>query len=465
MIFEGQKKILSLGLVIAVCITTCCYYSYWLGGTSSPFISFNSSLFGVLIVAFGLLIMPAFKRKALFFSFSIVVFVMIAFTGSRLGLLAWIMGVFFTGWFNGLFKSVKPKILLSIADFGFSALFIGLVFLFKTDSTQGRWFIWQNCFAIIKEYWLTGVGLGQFRVAYNTEQANWFMKHGFQNKETMLADTVYYSFNEWLQLAVESGLPISLSLLSVLLFVTIRAFKNVFNSDRSYTEIKVLAAFSTLLFSTFFSYPFFYLPTLLLFIILFLWVIKIARFSFIERLPLIVKRVALFLVVGLVALFLSKQFYARLQWKQANELHRVGYKKQALVKMKKTYHTLSSNGDYLFTLATIYSSLNKTDSALFFMEKSAITKNDYELHRKLGQLFMETGNQRLAEEHFLKAVYMVPNRFRSREMLVDFYHHLGKSNEARYWAGLTIQLKVKVPSHTSGRVKARMEKYLEKGIW
>lgn len=451
--------------IIAACTITCCYFSYWLGSTSSPFIFFNTSLLGVLIAATAIFILPPYKKRLFCTGLIITVFAAIALTGSRVGLLAWIAGIFLLCLFNGLFKRVKPKTLLSIAGFGFSILFICLVFLLKPGSTQGRWFIWQNSFTIIKEHWLAGVGWGQFRVAYNNEQANWFIKHGLQQKETMLADTVYYGFNEWLQLSVEIGVPITLTILLFIIYVLARSFKHVIKPGSSYTQQKAVAAFTALLFSTFFSYPFYYLPTLLLFFFLFLWLIQIAGFTFIEQLSLTVKKVAVFSLLVLVVVFLSIQFYARFQWKQANELIGIGYKKQALTKMKAVYPVLHSNGDYLFMLATVYSSLNKKDSALFFMEKSARTKNDYELNRKLGQLYSETGNIVLAEKYFLQAVYMVPNRFRSREMLVNYFVHLGKSKEALFWAWQTIQLKEKVRSASTKRIKERMRNYIAQGIW
>lgn len=452
-------------IIIAACIATCCYFSYWLGSTNSPFIFFNTSLLGVLIAATAVFIMPAFKLKALFFGFNIAVLAAIVFTGSRVGLLAWIVGILLVSWFNGLFKGVKQNHLLTITGVSFSILFISLTFLFKTDSTQGRWFIWQNSFTLIKEHWLAGVGWGQFRVAYNNEQANWFIKHGLQQKETMLADIVYYGFNEWLQLSVEIGVPITLTILLLIIYVLLRSFKNVMNPGSSYTQQKVIAAFTALLFSTFFSYPFYYLPTLLLFCFLFLCLIQIAGLSFIEQLSLTVKKVAVFSLLVLVVVFLFIQSYARLQWKQANELISIVYKKQALIKMKTVYPVLRLNGDYLFTLATVYSSLNKKDSALFFMEKSAITKNDYEINRKLGQLYMETGNKVLAEKHFLNAIYMVPNRFKSRELLVDCYVNSGKTKEALFWAGQTVHLKEKIPSATTRKIKERMRNYIAQGIW
>lgn len=414
-------------------------------------------MLGVLIAVLGLLFFPLRnKRIVRIVFFSLFTFSSL-FTSSRTGLLSWITGIFILLVLNQhRFKYRLRNFLCTVAII-FIFLFTCSIFFFKTNSTQGRWFIWQNCFAVIQQNWVTGVGLGQFRIAYNNQQTNWFLQHGFNNKETMLADTVYYAFNEWLQLAIEIGLPLTFIVLAAILFILIRAIRNVMEPDNSYTDQKIIAAFTALLFSSFFSYPFYYLPTLQLFGLLFIWVFKISMFPFIDNRSVLIKRIAVISVFVLAALFLFMQFNARMQWKNATELSSVGYRKVALMKMKKAYPVLQTNGDYLFSLAAIYASLNKEDSALIFLEKSALTKNDYELHRKLGELYLETGKQGLAEKHFLKAVYIVPNRFRSREMLVDFYVKTGNKESAIYWARETIQLKEKIPSETTRRIKAKMK--------
>lgn len=451
--------------VIAACIITSCYYSFWLGGTISPFIPFNTGLLGVLIAALGLLFFPVNNKRSISVIFFSIITVSIVFTGSRTGLLSWLTGIFILLLLNQhLFKYRLRKFLISFAII-IICLFTISAFLFKPDSTKGRWFIWQNCFAVIQQNWATGTGLGQFRIAYNNQQANWFLQNGFQHKKTMLADTVYYAFNEWLQLAVEIGLPLTFIVLAVILFVLIRAIQNIMKSDNSCTDQKVVAAFTALLFSSFFSYPFSYLPTLLLFVLLFIWVLKISKFPFIDNRSVLIMRIAVISIFVLAALFLSIQFYARVQWKNATELFCVGYKKLALIKMKKAYPVLQTNGDYLFSIAAIYSSLNKVDSALFFLEKSALIKNDYELHRKFGQLYMETGKRVLAEKHFLKAVYMVPNRFRSREMLVDFYIQTQQYGKAVYWAKESLLLPVKIQSSIVSNIRMRFKGLISSGKW
>jgi len=439
-------------IIIAAFVIICCYYSFQLIPATSPFSNYNSGLFAITVTVLLFLFKPNRDERFLIAFWILFAAITIILLQSRTALLSFGMGYL-------LFFARKQYFFVMPYLF-FIALLTGsflTLSYYKLESTEGRWFIWNNCFSILSNNWLQGVGWGKFRYAYNEQQANWFLQNGFQHKETMLADTVYYSFNEWIQLAIEIGLPLTFFILAVIFFVVIRAFKNVMKSDDSCADQKIVAAFTALLFSSFFSYPFYYLPTLLLFGLLFIWVFKIAKFPFIDKRSVLTKRIGVISIFILAVLFLSMQFYTRIQWKNATELSSVGYRKLALMKMKKAYPMLQANGDYLFSLATIYASLNKEDSALIFLEKSAMSKNDYELHRKLGQLYLETGKQGLAEKHFLKAVYMVPNRFRSREMLVDFYVKTGNKEHAIYWAKETIQLKEKIPSETTKRIKGKMK--------
>ena len=150
-------------------------------------------------------------------------------------------------------------------------------------------------------------------------------------------------------------------------------------------------------------------------------------------------------------------YSARMKWKEAADLQKIGYKRAALSSMLSGYSVLNDNGDFLFAMGRLYQSINKIDSALYYYQKSASFKNDYELHLQMGLLYQESGANSLAELHFLKAVYMVPNRFRSRKMLVDFYVSTGNVNKAKFWANETFRLKEKVPTPLTKQIKEKMK--------
>lgn len=438
--------------------------SFFLKDVSSPFIGPNLSVLGIFVSVLALIMIPYRHPKVVFF-FCMAVVLLLLFCEARVGLLSFILGIII-GFLLKKSESAKRNFVKTeYLLIGF--VIIGLVsaFLFKVKSTSGRWFIWKNSFNVAKEYLGTGTGLHKFRVYYNDQQANWFLENGTYNSEALLADTVYYAFNEWLQLAVEIGMPATILILVTIVVILYKAIQNVKVGISSKHNEQIIAAFSALFFSSFFSYPFYYLPTLFLFGILLLKVIQIADFDIFQKSNQkwykFLSGASMLIFIG----FLSLHIYARLQWKNANELVKVRFKRQALSKMNKAFFLLHGNGDYLYTLANIYESLGKNDSALMMIKSASLSKNDYLLNRKIGQLYFQDSNFTDAEKHFLKAVYMVPNRFVSRELLIDFYIRAGKDEEAVRWIKQTLNMPIKVKSQNVDRIRTRLNNYLENRLW
>lgn len=273
----------------------------------------------------------------------------------------------------------------------------------------------------------------------------------------MLADNVYYAFNEWIQLAIEIGVPLTICIFLVIIYTFLKAYKDSRDSD-SLPEKRIVAAFGALFTATLFSYPFFYLPSLLLFGCLYAWVFQLANFNIWAVVPKMVKTILVCILVLFIGFKFYQQYSARMKWKEAVELQQVGYKRAALSLMLSGFPILKDNGDFLFAMGNAYQSVNQIDSALYYYLQSAAVKNDYELHRQIGQLYHENGLDSLAESHLLKAVYMVPNRFKSREMLVDLYVSTGNWEKAKFWANETLRLKEKVPSAVTMQIKEKMKK-------
>lgn len=164
-------------IVIAACIIICCYFSFQLIHAGSPFINYNTGLLAITVVALLFLFKPDSKRLFLFGLWILFAVVTIILLQSRTALLSFGIGcmLFSTG-VRSFFKKLH---LFFFALFAGSFLFL---WYYKFESTEGRWFIWKNCLAVLSNNWLQGVGWGKFRFAYNEQQANWFRQHGFDNK-------------------------------------------------------------------------------------------------------------------------------------------------------------------------------------------------------------------------------------------------------------------------------------------
>jgi O-antigen ligase len=422
---------------------------------------FNKSLLGILIASCFFYCQPFFRNQKTFYRLLVICITIILLLQSRAGVLCFLVGVIILCYLNGRFSHLKVSLRVLIIVLGL--LIAGTVaFMVKEDSTSGRLFIWRNSISIIKQNFFTGVGVGKFRVAYNEQQVKWFEQNGFNNKEALLADTVYYAFNEWLQIAVQIGAPLTLLLLMVTLLIFYISIKKLRYRMHKRFEIGCVSAFASLLTGTFISYPFYFLPTFLIFLFLCFYLLQIIVEK--QRIKLIIFLLLFFLFIYAGGNF-YRQVIARTSWKEASEFKSVGYKKKAKNKMLSAYSVLRQNGDFLYSLGDLYYTLNQNNLAIYYINKSSNYKNDYNLHRKLAQLYFDTKMTEKAEQHFLKAVYMVPNRFVSRELLIDFYIKSGNHKQAQYWAIQTLRFPEKVPSETTKRIKQRLHAYINAGKW
>ena len=82
---------------------------------------------------------------------------------------------------------------------------VGLYF-YRSGSADARLLIWRVSLDMIADRPLTGFGPGNFPRYYMLYQADWFRAHP-DSEFAAVADNAVYSFNEYIKLAVEEGLP------------------------------------------------------------------------------------------------------------------------------------------------------------------------------------------------------------------------------------------------------------------
>ncbi|HEX3007326.1 MAG TPA: O-antigen ligase family protein, partial [Bacteroidales bacterium] len=137
---------------------------------------------------------------------------------------------------------------------------IGLsLFYMKAGSSNGRMFIWEVTLGKIAEKPLFGHGLGRFEAEYNNWQAEYFMKHPEDTNSMRFADNTRYSFNEYFEILVETGIPGLLLLLIVIIttFLLVRS-KSANISILAFSLLSVVVCAAI-------SFPFYSLPTFFVF--------------------------------------------------------------------------------------------------------------------------------------------------------------------------------------------------------
>lgn len=85
-----------------------------------------------------------------------------------------------------------------------------LLFVLKPDSARGRLFMWKITCRAITEKPLTGHGIHNFAAVYGNAQEAYFAAGDYESWEERVAGSPEYAFNEYLQAAVEWGVPLTL---------------------------------------------------------------------------------------------------------------------------------------------------------------------------------------------------------------------------------------------------------------
>lgn len=328
-----------------------------------------------------------------------------------------------------------------------TVIFLCLLYL-KIDSATGRILIWQNSIQMALENFLLGYGSGKFKVEYMNYQADFFKN----NRDTcfdQLADNVSHPFNEFLLLIIEYGL-ISFILLSVMLYI-------VFKNNRI-TNPCLLSLFAIMIISLF-SYPFRYSYIVLLAVWNFVYLARCEKIDFICIINMnIVIRILVFLVSILVLYFTVKNIYFESAWKKLTKQVSLGKAKKIIGDYDCLYHDWNGNPLFLYNYAAILYKIgryNESLKVLLFCEKYY---NDYEVQMLIAGNYYLIKRMNLAEEKYIKASNMCPNRFLPLYKLVSVYDKMNREKDASNMIDRILNKKVKIPSITIDSIKMKMHR-------
>lgn len=199
---------------------------------------------------------------------AILAVVVLPATMSRAGLIAAAVGcvalILCELGFIGRFRRAWQANPLRVALFsGLGLLLLGGVatgaYLLKRPSADGRLLMWKIDTRIMLRHPLCGVGLGNFAGAFGEEQAAYFAAEERSEKEIQVAGCPESGFNEYLQFGAETGVGGFI----LLVLVTVTAFLSLIRQGNPLGYGLLTAA----LFACF-SYPWSVLPLRLLFVLL-----------------------------------------------------------------------------------------------------------------------------------------------------------------------------------------------------
>ena len=122
--------------------------------------------------------------------------------------------VFLVCYFEVFKRFQKKYLFLWVLIIGIVSIPIGKqLYLYKKDSADGRILIWRLTAQMIQDAPLRGYGTGMFEKEYNLKQAKEIQEEKLSSKELEKASFVLMAYNDYLEEAVQGGIPAMLAFL------------------------------------------------------------------------------------------------------------------------------------------------------------------------------------------------------------------------------------------------------------
>ena len=349
------------------------------------------------------------------------------------------------GWFSA-WKKIKLSQKVIFIGIFITVILVTVCFLYhiKPVSVWGRVQVWGlSIQLLLKNFW-QGIGIGNFSAAYGEEQIE-----GFKSGNTLLrldenlADCPEYAFNEFLHAGVELGI---IGLLFLVLIFVLSIKNNV--QKRRWGTVGALA--SLLVFAQF-SYPLRILSFWIVFISL---LAEQSRTGYkIQNNNSIRSKLICILVFGFtLPLFHNRKehFKALKIWNKAvyTDTFKEGYR------YLRDQHLYLA--DYIDALM-IEKRYFEANCVIHQLQSYYCDLKPFILE---GMNWQSLGNKERAEETFLKAHYLVPNRFLPCYFLVQAYLANQKYAEAIKWAEYVLAKPVIFPSDIVSDIRKEMEQVI-----
>jgi O-antigen polymerase len=328
---------------------------------------------------------------------------------------------------------------------------------FKQDSTTGRWFVYKTTLKIIADHPLSGIGFDRFKVTFNDYQEQYFKQHPEDKDTARLAAHVTVAYNEFLQTWCELGIA---ALLLLLFFLA--KWLNIYHQLIKTPDILSIIVYAyglAILVLCCFSYPF--RCGSIVINILFLTAIMADKdqqpVCSIHLHPPAVKAIRLMMFVSALLFAITAVEYINYlgNWHTLMTTAKRNGFNQVAIPYQKLYNKLENEPQFLYTYGTELCLNEKYQEAIPVLKKAAIELNYYDLYVRLGECYDKSGEKDAAEKAYLKAAFLVPNRFYPRYKLMKYYAANGAYNTAVKWANIITAMEVKIPSTQIDSIKLK----------
>ena len=364
----------------------------------------------------------------------------VALSGSRAGLLAVCAAVMTVSLFQSrIFSVFRTRWWLWLPVLTVVVLAAMLLYHSKSESAEGRLFIWGRCLELISARPLSGHGIGGFQRCYMDAQAAYFGTHP-DSPYVMLADNVTHPFNEYLKLTVNCGLTGLGVALAALALVVCKLLK----ADGR-TKTVGLAVTASLFVMCQFSYPFHYAAV---------WFVAALAVlpAFFPEMPAGDRRVSTMwrvLSVVILSMLLAgvlRMMYLDMKWAEMSKRTLAGQIERMLPHYRQMKPLMKHNPLFLYNYAAELNYAGRYEESLAVAEECLERFNDYDVQMLLADSHVGARHPAEAIAAYRLASRMIPCRFEPLDGMLELYAGSGDVENACGVAREILAKKIKVRS-------------------
>ena len=275
-------------------------------------------------------------------------------------------------------------------------------------AARGRLFMWKITCRVIAEKPLTGHGTDNFAVAYGHAQEDYFATGNYESWEERVAGSPEYAFNEYLQAAVEWGVPLTLCGLAAIVICLYIGIKK-----RRYG---ICGAILSLMIFSFSSYPL-QLPVFIVTFIALLLACVCGNSRW-EWIGLAILAVA----VGGFRLKNDLRIeQACREWMNVRVLYNAGAYESGEREYVSLYPLLKERAAFLFEYGHGLHKLRRAEASNRIMREALKLSCDPMILNIMGKNYQQKGNYLAAEECFIRSTHRLPGRIYPYYLLAKLY--------------------------------------------
>jgi tetratricopeptide (TPR) repeat protein len=301
---------------------------------------------------------------------------------------------------------------------------------------------------LLPENWLTGVGYGGFPKVYNLAQARYLEKldllHQPFQQHYLMPDNTFWAFNEYVQFAVENGVPCTLLLVGFLYYLLKKAASAVRKDE---TLLKPYLALAAALGLSFFDNALHvYLIYSILFPSLFLLLREAGESRWrITPLPAL-------LAIGACLLWGT---FAHMRWVVADQTEQPALRIQ---RFRTAQAGLPQNGAFLYQYGVLLAQNGRNAEAREVLGKAKDLLPCTDVYLALGELYRER-DWKQSEHYYRTAALMVPKYLFPKYQLFELYRAADRPADALIWADFIGRIPLKTWTNEGYIMKQEALKY------